>query len=200
MATTIQFDPFKTYGVDPGFSVDSDGYVQGDALPDSAVEQQLATGIIDKTVTTPIYPGIGILESIAKDSQLGAGIHPGSDTACNGFVVSNRAMHMMLTPGNTVPQYLSGSSVHYYRLGSLARIPLPVSPAVASLAPGGTVWARPFIWDPVNMWIDEGTGAPTDLKIRLLEVKTSGNLTIDYNSTTGLLSWNTSKPIGIFQI
>ncbi|MFP1463125.1 hypothetical protein ACLB1E_23575 [Escherichia coli] len=41
------------------------------------------------------------------------------------FTVFNQAFHGITTPDNPVPLYLAGGFVHYYRVGSGARIPLP---------------------------------------------------------------------------
>ncbi|EMO5715248.1 hypothetical protein RVW00_000173 [Enterobacter bugandensis] len=197
----IPFNPFKTYGVSAGFTVDTEGFVQGDALPDPAVEQQLCSGVLDGGITTPVYPGVGLIERITKGGDQGsilADVTAGSLASCNAFAVSNRAYHMILTPGNTVPRYMAGGSVHYYRLGSNARIPLPVSPQVALLS--GPVGAQSLYWDPVGMRIDIAADPADAIRIRLLEVSDSGGMTIVYNPTTQGLSWNTQNPIGIFQI
>ncbi|HEO9044224.1 TPA: hypothetical protein QIF36_002391 [Enterobacter kobei] len=197
----ISFNPYRTYGVDPGFTVETEGFVQGDALPDPAVEQQLCSGELDGGVTSPVYPGVGLIERITKGGDQGSiltSVTAGSLAQCNAFAVSNRAYHMILSPGNSVPQYMAGGSVHYYRLGSNARIPLPVSPQVALLS--GPVGAQSLCWDPVAMRIDIAADPNDAIRIRLLEVSDSGSMTVVYNPANKSLSWNTQNPIGIFQI
>lgn len=197
----ITYNPFKTYGVDPGFSVDTDGFVQGDALPDAAVEQQLNSGVLDAGVITPVYPGVGLIERITRNSELGytlVDVAAGTLSQCNAFTVSNRAYHMILPPGNSVPQYMAGGSVHYYRLGSNARIPLPITQAVSLL--NGAVGQQQLYWNPTLMRIDVAADPDDAIRIRLLEVVNSGCMTIDYDSVNKTVAWNTSNPIGIFQI
>lgn len=200
----INLQPYKTMGSMGGlFNVSSRGFTQGDAQDDPAVRLQLCSGFIPDDVDSPLYAGMGVLECLAPaDSVTGSNITLATATRCNAFTVINQAFHGITTPNNPVPQFLPGGSVHYYRIGSQARIPLPISQDVAAMAQdGGPVDADGFVWDLVNNCVDvysSGSSGNPVVKIKLLQVSTSGNLTVKEDG--GNLVWDTEMPCGLFLI
>ncbi|MOA36023.1 hypothetical protein D3C78_1575210 [compost metagenome] len=93
---------------------------------------------------------------------------------------------------------MAGNGVHYYRLGTGARIPLPISAAVAALANGTTsTTSTQFKWDPAAQVIDVATA--DGISIRLLKVSPSGNMAAVQDATTKDVNWE-DKPIGLFSI
>lgn len=157
MANGINFEPFRTQGsFQNAFNVESRGLVQGDAQADPAVRLQLATGWLPNDLDAPVYGGIPISESIAPPSMNVAGaVIRAAKTRSNGICVFNQAYHGVITAGNNVPQYLAGGTIHYYRYGSLARIPMAVSQAVIDLATNGANNVdTTFVWDPDNGYVD----------------------------------------------
>lgn len=200
----INLQPFKTMGSMGGlFNVSSRGFTQGDAQDDPAVRMQLCSGLISDDVETPLYAGMGVLECLAPaDSVTGNNIILPTATRCNAFTVINQAYHGITTPNSPVPQFLQGGSVHYFRIGSLARIPLPISADVAAMVQdGGPVDADGFVWDLVNQCVDvysSGSSGNPVVNIKLLQVSTSGNLTVKKDN--GNLVWDTEMPCGLFLI
>ncbi|MFW0766700.1 hypothetical protein ACN0IV_12755 [Trabulsiella odontotermitis] len=202
----ISFQPFKNMGAMGGlFNTESRGLTQGDAHDDPAVRLQLCSGSLDDALATPVWAGMGVTESIAPtDSNVsGSVIKAATATVCNAFSVINQAYHGITTAGNPVPLFLAGGSVHYFRIGSGARIPLPISDAVAALATtGDPVGADGFVWDLTNNLVDVASSAssanPT-VAIKLLQVSLAGNLTVKQN-TDGSVIWETDKPCGLFLI
>lgn len=187
-------------GFKNGFNVESFGLVQGDAQDDPAIRLLLAAGVLADDVVGSMWGGMGIIEYTPKSSQamLGAVIRQATAESCNGFMVFNQANHGITTPNNSVPQFMAGNSVHYYRLGSGARIPLPISATVASMANGNTASNRFFFhWDPVAQVIDT-SAADTSMSIRLLRVSPSGNM-VAVKDTNGDVNW-ADKPLGLFSI
>lgn len=204
----IAFNPWKTQGnFTNSFNVESDGLTQGDAQDDPAVHLQLCTGHIDKNFTGAMWGGYGILEQIAgiTTTSTGSIISPATESQINGFTVFNQAYHGIITASSSVPQYTSPGTIHYYRFGSLARIPLPITAAVAALANEDSptpVDATDFIWDTTNFIVDVGSSGGTGptVKIKLLKVVgANNNLTVKKNED-GTLTWDTTKPIGLFMI
>ncbi|MGN5574423.1 hypothetical protein [Enterobacter sp. Lyrl_3] len=200
----ITFNPFKTQGSPTGmFNVESRGLVQGDAQDDPAIRLQLCSGTFDST--NPVWAGVGVMECIATDAAniAGANVKPATATVCNAFIVSNQAYHGIITAGNNVPLYVGGGSVHYFRVGSGARIPLPVSAEVAALANGSeAVGSDGFVWDLTNNVIDvysSATSGNPKLDIKLLMVSQQGNLTVKKN-IDGTVVWENDKPCGLFLI
>ncbi|EGM7354741.1 hypothetical protein IRY04_000974 [Salmonella enterica] len=202
----INFDPFKTQGAFTGsFNVESRGLTQGDAQDDPAIRLQLCSGTLDQNLDAPIWGGIGVVECVSTVAENvgGSTIKKATASVCNAFTVFNQAYHGITTASNPVPLYLAGGSVHYYRVGSGARIPLPISAAVAALATGDDpVGANGFVWDMTENCVDVYSGGsspnPT-VKISLLMVSQKGNLTVK-KEASGNVIWENSKPCGLFLI
>lgn len=200
--TGITFDPYQTTGMTGGFNTDSTGLTQGDAQDDPAVRLQLSSGTLSPGATAAIWAGTGIIENIpdAKSYITGSVLTPATKTACDGFCVSNQAYHGIITPNSQVPQFAPGNSVHFYRLGSNARIPLPISAAVGALANGTTAnTSKKFIWDDAANCVDvspDDTGMP----LRLLMVSNSGNLMAKQDTVSKNINWVHDQPLGLFLI
>jgi len=157
MANGINFEPFRTQGsFRNAFNVESRGLVQGDAQADPAVRLQLSTGWLPNDLDAPVYGGIPISESIAPINMNVAGaLIRAATTRSNGICVFNQAYHGVITAGNNVPQYMAGGTIHYYRYGSLARIPMAISQAVLDLATSGNSDVDSvFVWDAENGYVD----------------------------------------------
>jgi hypothetical protein len=202
--SNITFDPYKTQGSPTGmFNVESRGLTQGDAHDDPAVRLQLCSGSLVSTL--PVWAGVGVIECISTvaTNVTGSTIKPATASVCNAFTVSNQAFHGIITAGNNVPLYVGGGSVHYYRIGSSARIPLPISAAVAALADGNEpVGSDGFVWDMTNNVIDvysSATSGNPKVAIKLLMVSQSGNLTVK-KEASGTVGWENTKPCGLFLI
>lgn len=202
----INFDPFKTQGAPKGmFNVESRGLTQGDAQDDPAIRLQLCSGTLVDNLDAPVWGGIGVVECIATTAAnvSGSAIKKAVASACNAFTVFNQAYHGITTASNPVPLYLAGGSVHYYRIGSGARIPLPVSAAVVALATGTEpVGSDGFVWDMTNNCIDvysSATSGNPKVNISLLMISTQGNLTVK-KEASGNVVWENSKPCGLFLI
>lgn len=204
----INYEPWKTQGgFSNSFNVESDGLTQGDAQDDPAVRLQLCTGHIDKNFKGSMWGGYGILEQIAgiTTTSTGSIISAATTTQINGFTVFNQAYHGVITASSPVPQFTSPGTIHYYRFGSLARIPLPITAAVAALANENSptpVDATDFIWDTTKFIIDIGSSGSAGPKVPIKLLKVVGannNLTVKKNDD-GTLVWDTTMPIGLFMI
>lgn len=202
----INFDPFKTQGSFAGsFNVESRGLTQGDAQDDPAIRLQLCSGTLDKNLDAPVWGGIGVVECVSTvaENVSGSTIKKATASVCNAFTVFNQAYHGITTASNPVPLYLAGGSVHYYRVGSGARIPLPISAAVAALATGDDpVGADGFVWDMAENCVDvysSSSSSNPKVNISLLMVSQQGNLTVK-KEASGNVVWENSKPCGLFLI
>lgn len=179
------------------YRVESDGLVQGDAQDDPNIRMSLAAGVVASPI---LWPGMGVAEMIQPPAGNKAGprVAEASATELTAFTVINQAHHGVIQSGDDVPQYAQGSGIHFYRIGSGARIPLPVSAAVAALADGTTVNnATSFVWDATNKCIDVATTG--GVQLRLLLISPAGNMVAQRDATTGKMTW-TDSPVGLFLI
>lgn len=203
----ISFDPFKTQGTTSGlFNVESRGMTQGDAWDDPATRLQLCSGLLDENIDAPVWGGVGLIECISTPgvNVAGSTLKKATTDGCNAFSVVNQAYHGITTAGNPVPLFLAGGSVHYFRIGSQARIPLPISAGVAALADGSTAvdGGEEFVWNIETNMVDLLSSSTSDspkVNIRLLMVSNSGNLTVK-KEDSGSVVWEFDKPCGLFLI
>lgn len=145
----VSFDPMKTTGATNSFSVKSDGVYQGVAYDDPAVRYHLAGGYVGEDETLPMWGGIAISEYIGLTP--GAG-HLGNSLSrataidnLTGFTVYNQNHSLFITPTSTAPSGGNGMSMHFYRLGSGARIPVKASPSLVNEA--GELVTSQISWD-----------------------------------------------------
>lgn len=205
MTGSVTFQPFKTQGsFTNSFNVESRGLTQGDAHDDPAIRLQLCSGMIDPAITDMLWGGVGVMECISTvgTNVSGSTIKKASATVCNAFSVFNQAYHGITTASNPVPLFMGGGSLHYFRIGSGARIPLPISASVSALATGGEpVGSDGFVWDLTNNVVDVYSEDSVNPKVNisLLMVSQQGNLTVK-KETDGNVVWATDKPCGLFLI
>lgn len=134
----VSYDPYVTTRAHGSFSVESEGVTQGVAMDDPTVRNLLAGGWISYDETRPMWGGIAIQELIGL--KPGAGFRGNelkrATTVDNitGFTVYNQAHHLITFPSSPAPSGGSGMSMHFYRIGSKARIPLKASPELINEA------------------------------------------------------------------
>ena len=155
--TTISFNPSLTTNAAGGFTVQSEGYVQGSAMDDPAVRFALAGGLIAATETLPMYGGLAIYEDVAGPATYNGSVMPGTGTlgglvgratslaTITGFSVFNQASSWIQLPGSEVPVGSTGQTVPFYRLGSGARIPVAIDQSLVSLQ--GQLITSQVSWD-----------------------------------------------------
>lgn len=162
MVANVPFNPMITTSALGSFAVQSDGYIQGQAMDDPSARYRLAGGILAASEVLPMWGGVGISETtsptpagtggfataipgelggvISRATLLGAGAGQ-----LTGFSVFDQAHAMVNSPQSPVPVAASGMSVNFYRLGSLARIALQMDPALITAE--GKVITTPLSWD-----------------------------------------------------
>lgn len=155
----LSLNPMTTTNALGSFSVQSDGYIQGVALDDPANRFNLSSGTVVSTETKPMWGGLAIAELLPgnQSSPRGSNIRRAvSIDELEGFTVFNQAHNGLTTPQSPVPQFTSGMSVSYYRLGSNMRVPLKASAQVVALGTSGASVRTPLAWNFVH---DEVTTA-----------------------------------------
>ncbi len=181
MANSVSIQPMNTGNAAGGFSVQSEGYIQGFALDDPAIRNSLAMGILKDTETLPMWGGVAIseyLQASAQNSALGPGIGRAANVAgITGFAVFNQAHAFINTPQSQVPTASANQSIPFYRLGSGARIAVACEPSLVSLN-GGLV-SQQVGWDFLNQRLE--TYKASGATVSVTSVTTSA-----YDPDTGL--------------
>lgn len=160
MVNTITINPGLTTNGLGSFNVDASGFIAGTAYDEPAIRNQLAGGVLATSETLPMWGGVGISEAIPQSTYSAANpaqnLGPvitratllgsaGTAGSLTGFSVFNQAHAMINSPQSPVPQAGAGMTVSYYRLGSRARIALPLAPALVSLV--GSIVTSQVSWD-----------------------------------------------------
>lgn len=160
MAANIAFNPQVTTVAGGSFNVQSTGYIQGTALQDPAIRNELAGGFLGDDETIPMWGGVGISEFIPgvsgePNAVLGGAISRATAltgaNALTGFSVFDQNHSAFNTPQSPVPLSGTGMLVNFYRLGSLARLAVKCSPNLSALA--GSKIAASVSWDFTNQML-----------------------------------------------
>ena len=206
MVANIAFNPLLQTNAAGMFTIESDGFVVGTAMPDPAVRFQLAGGWLATTETLPMYGGLAISENIPQerppvsrtDIALGGIIARGTVAPATGgagvitgFSVFDQNYAAVNTPQSPVPVVGSGGLVNFYRLGSLARVALAADPALAAAVETGTTPITvPLYWDVTNLRVTATVGTNLLIPVKLLSVKGAGCMLPVYTAATGFVTWN----------
>lgn len=161
---SIAFNPVITTNAPGSFNISSQGYIQGVALDDPALRNELAGGVASLTDPFPFWGGQaisenvpGLISSTGPHPSLGGQLIHATQVAVagtpaqgdiTGFSVFNQAHAMINTPQSPVPLASSGMTVHFYRLGSGIRIPVACDPALVAL--DGSIITQKVSWDFTN--------------------------------------------------
>jgi hypothetical protein len=191
-------NPAMTTNAAGTFNLDSTGYIQGLSMDSPSVRNQLSGGVVAATETSPMYGGIAIAEDIPTGYITGSAAGPkslgglivratsvSSTLPILGFTVFDQAHHGIASVQSPVPQYASGMSVHFYRLGTQARIPLAADPALISLQ-GGLI-SQQVSWDFASQRIVPYTAAYAANAITAAT----------YNNGTGVATYTTTSAHGL---
>jgi hypothetical protein len=158
MATNLAISPYSTTNSPGAFNISSKGYIAGQALPDPALRNELAGGILANTETLPMFGGVGISELILTSTsnslprgELGSTIvrattlTPLAAGVLTGFSVFDQNHAMVASPSSPVPGIGGNGQVNFYRLGSGIRIAVACAPALVNLQ--GQLITSQVSWD-----------------------------------------------------
>ena len=199
MTANLTFNPTLTTSAPGTFGVTWDGLITGTAYPDPSTRFNLSSGVLLNSETIPMWGGVGIYEdvppaatftdtlggSLSTPIALGGGVGRANIIAYTnatskslaGFSVFDQAYGMINFPQSPVPQIGSYGQVMFYRLGSGARIALPINAALATTLQQGQT-TQPVSWDFNNQVIIPYVAAYS------ADVITNAT----WNSTTGVVT------------
>lgn len=196
------FNPYAITNVQDGFSVQSNGFWQGDLQADPAGRFQLAPGVIAAAVTDPVWGGMAISETTPPATPganyLGSLLDVAtSATDFAGFTVFNGTYSLPTTPQSPVPTAVAGNSFNFVRKGTNNRVVVKCNSAVIALA--GSTNPQTLGWDITNQQLVAAGDGDFDFTATLIQVDTNG-ATVSYNSVTGFATWNTASNVAVIQI
>ena len=158
MVASLSFNPLATSNAAGSFSIESAGFIQGQAMDDPATRNALALGYLASTETLPMWGGVGVTELIATlassttpANALGGAIGRATTLTAattgqlTGFSVFDQAHGMISSPQSPVPLAGTYQTISFYRMGSNARIAVACDPTLVSLR-GGLI-TQQVSWD-----------------------------------------------------
>lgn len=150
--STPTFNPMQVTNASGLFVLQTQGFVQGNMEPDPAALYQIASGIVSTAETNAMYAGIAVYNNIPVSTSgvvLGGTLgRAATAAAITGFTVANLAYNGIVNPSGNAPYYLPSMTMNYVPLGSNARVPVSISPALAtSLSNGTTSITTQASWD-----------------------------------------------------
>ena len=158
MVANVPYSPFATTNSPGSFNVDSTGLVIGMAYDDPTSRNWLAGGVLATSETLPMWGGVAISEAVP--GLAGGPVIPlgpfvtraasltSTTNPLDGFSVYGQAHHMIASPSSQAPVSVGGQGVHFYRMGTRARIAVTCSASLASLR--GQSILNQVSWDFVN--------------------------------------------------
>lgn len=200
MANSISIQPLMTTNAAGSFSVQSDGYVQGYSLPDPAIRNSLAGGVLSAAETLPMFGGLPIFENLHSATNNGAlGNTVGRATAyanITGFCVYDQAHAFVTTPQSPAPTAGAGATIPFYRMGSKARIAVQIDPALVSLD-GGLI-TQQVSWDfTANQIVAFST---TALPVKIVDIAIGNSKTVVWDAVNNVATFNTAGSVAIIEI
>jgi hypothetical protein len=149
---SVTFNPSVTTSPQNSFLAQTKGLVQGTFLDDPAARMWLQQGYL-LAGQTPIFGGVPITELVPAstgDLSLGPAVEwSASMAATTGFAVFNQAHAMLIAPGANVPVAGAGMSVNIIRLGTNAKIVVPIDSTLATTIDGNAINTA-VTWDFTN--------------------------------------------------
>lgn len=196
----ISFNPMTQQAATSSFVTDTQGYIQGTYLDDPAMRFQLASGTIASSVTQPVWGGLPITLTVPADNSPEAGptIALASTIAgIAGWTLFNQSHNMILTPGNNVPQADAGMTINFAKPGSLLRVAVKCNSTLLNNLAGGLDNVQ-VAWDFTNDELttySSGTALPVTI-----EAVSSTSQVVNYNSSTGAVTWDYAGPCAVIRI
>jgi len=190
----ISFNPALMTAPQNTFLLETQGYMQGLCPADPANRLWLESGIVDASVTMPMWGGMGIAVNTADaatNNRQGPTLSPASTTQINGFTVFDQAINMIQVPGNNVAIATAGQNMAFFNFGSNRRVPVPILNSELSSFEGVSR-STPLYWDTVNFWLTPTSTANTvalPATTKLYSINASNSKIVQYNSGTGAVTW-----------
>jgi len=195
------FNPYVVTNVQDGFSVQSQGYWQGDLLDDPAGRYQLSAGVVAATETLPMWGGIAVFEKTTANAVDGGAApligRAASAATFAGFSVFNGSYSLPTTPQSPVPMGSPGNSFNFVRAGTKNRVVVKAGTAILALV--GTDNPQTFGWDATAQELVASGAGDFDFDATLLAV-TSNGATVTYDGVTGFATWNTTGTVAVILI
>jgi hypothetical protein len=205
---SLTYNPAQVTVAANTFYDTSDGAIQGFFQDDPALRNELRSGLVAPSQSTPLWGGMGItvtgpatgVEAQSFKAMLSLA---SSQSNLLGFTVWNQAHAVILNPSvsNPVPQAGAGNgtnpggAINFFLLGSGAQIWVQCSSTVAA-AFKGVAWNTATYWDYTNQVLLSSAGG-TAIGVEVVDVVTNGNAQV---VASGGSSWNYSGYAALIKI
>ena len=190
MVASVSFNPAATGNILGSFQAASRGFIQGTLNDDPVAINLLRGGPLAQTDTIPMWGGVAVGTNIPAvgSEQLGPTVFRALTNAqITGFSVFNQMPNALVLPNGGIPLAYSGQKISYLNIGSTARIPLQIDPALVNQ--DGSLTTTQFSWDFTNQRITLYSPAYNQQTPSAYTSYTSatGALVLAFTTATGLV-------------
>jgi hypothetical protein len=179
-------NPYSSGNFAGTFVANAKGFVQGGYAADSLTKTKLVAVRGASIETLPFWGGLAVTEKIAAvNGGLNTVARATAYANVTGFTVNAANYTSLVTTDNTVPVAPVGTDVTILRVGSKARIYLPIDPALdLTTLQVGTAVSFDFTAGKIVAF------STTALPVKVLAVDPQGVIA-SYSSVTGDVTWAT---------
>jgi len=211
----LTIDPQATNGFGALSYPTSDGLIQGEVQVNPYTSANLEAGVVAANATYPLFAGlpvslgVQILGTDRKGVTVRKSVVGNVAAGIQGWTVSQGSGVMGVTSfTSNPPLFPQGGSINFYPSGSKGRIAVRINNTLASTLANTDFITTPVMWDWTNdelvVWTSGTDAANLQLtSIRVISVSpydTNHNLSIGYNTGTGVASYATDKSLAIIEV
>lgn len=211
----LSIDPLATNGFGALSSPASDGLIQGDVQVNPYTSANLEAGVVAANATYPLYAGlpvslgVQILGTDRKGVTVRKSVVGNVAAGIQGWTVSQGSGVMGVTSfTNNPPLFPQGGSINFYPSGSKGRVVVQIDNTLASTLANTDFITTPVMWDWTNDKLVAWTSGTDAANLQLTTVRvisvapatTNQNLSIAYNTGTGVATYATDKSLAIIEV
>lgn len=145
-SSTVAISPYVTGTFSGTFSSQSGGAFMGIAQNGPGYRYELSSACVSSQESKPLYGGLPIVSLISQTQGLPRQIRRATTVGeVTGFSVINDCPNLIVTANSNCPSIGAPGTINFFRLGSRAKIALPIDPALIDLV--GQAESQSLSWD-----------------------------------------------------
>jgi hypothetical protein len=211
----LTIDPQATNGFGALSYPTSDGLIQGDVQVNQYTSAGLEAGVVAANATYPLYAGlpvslgIQVLGTDRKGVTVRKSIVGNVAAGIQGWTVSQGSGVMGFSSFTSQPAlFPQGGSINFYPSGSKGRLAVRINNTLAAALANTDFITTPVMWDWTNDELVEWTSGTDAVNLQLTSIRViavapydiSHNLSIAYNTGTGVGTYATNKSLAIIEV
>jgi hypothetical protein len=211
----ITIDPTATTSFGELSHLTSDGLIQGDVQVNPFTSAGLEAGVVASNATYPLYAGlpislgVQILGSDRKGVTVRKSFVGNVAAGIQGWTTSQGSGVMGFSSFTSQPPlFPQGGSINFYKSGSKGRVAVRINNTLAAALANTDFITTPVMWDWTNDELVAWTSGTDAANLQLTTVSiiavspynANHNLSIAYDTGTGVATYATNKSLAIIEV